>query len=88
MSVNAIETAIWRATTNTVDRDRFRHDMAKYLSEFLVTEEEASLLLSWNIKELIGRGVSPGLMLGAFSAIHGRGKRKEYLEAMHKNASN
>jgi hypothetical protein len=87
MSVNAIELAVWRATSNPADRDAFREDMAGYLSRFSITGEERDLFLAWNIKELIRRGVNPGLMLGAFSAVHGRGKRTEYLEAMRANAS-
>ena len=86
MSVNAIEKAIWLATTSAQSRAAFCADMGSYLDDFRIAQDERELLLSWKLKELIARGVNPGLLLGAFSAIHGRGRRAEYLEVMRANA--
>ena len=47
--------------------------MGRYLDRFRITGEERELLLAWKLKQLVARGVNPGLLLGAFSAIHGRG---------------
>ena len=85
MSVNAIESAIWLATTSPQARADYVADMARYFDRFRITREERELLLSWKLKQLIARGVNPGLLLGAFSAIHGRGRRTEYLQAMQDN---
>lgn len=85
MSVNAIEKAIWLATTSEPAREAFRTDLGRYLDQFRITEEERALLLSWRLRTLVDLGVNPGLLLGAFSAIHGRGRRTEYLQAMQAN---
>ncbi|AIT82155.1 hypothetical protein [Novosphingobium pentaromativorans] len=85
MSVNGIERAIWLATTSDDARAAYLADMGEYLNRFRITAEERELLLSWKLKALIAHGVNPGLLLGAFSAIHGRGKRTEYLQVMAEN---
>jgi len=83
MSVNAIEKAIWLATTSDESRAAYCADMGSYLDRFRITAEEREMLLSWRLKQLIAHGVNAGLLLGAFSAINGRGKRAEYLEVMN-----
>lgn len=85
MSINAIEKAIWQATTNAEAMSAYCADMGKYLEQFLITDNERDLLMTWKLNELVERGVNPGLLLAAFSAIHGRGRRAEYLHAMREN---
>lgn len=85
MSVNAIEKAIWLATTSEAEGDAFRADSAGYFDRFRITPDERTMLVSWKLKALIDYGVNPGLLLGAFSAIHGRGRRDEYLRTMKAN---
>jgi hypothetical protein len=79
MSINAIEKALWQASTNPADTQRFRDDAQGYLKGFKLEKDERSLMMSWDVGEAISRGVNPLLLLNAFSVVNGMDKMIEYL---------
>ena len=79
MSSNAIEKALWQALSNPKETQRFRDDAEAYLRGFNIDEQELSLMLSWDVAEVVSRGVNPLLVVSAFSAVRGLDKTGEYL---------
>jgi hypothetical protein len=79
MSINAMEKALWQASTNPADAQRYRDDARAYLKGFKLDKDEHALLASWDVGEAISRGVNPLLLLNAFSVVNGMDKMIEYL---------
>ena len=83
MSTNAMETALWQALSNPQDMGRFATDAAGYLSGFQLDDDERDLIVAWDVRQVVARGVNPLLMLMAFSAVNGIEKMGEYAMAIN-----
>jgi hypothetical protein len=79
MSTNALEKALWRVASDEKDIRRFREDPHAYLMDFKLDDEERSLLLEWNVNEIVSRGVNPLLVLSAFGSVKGMAQLPEYI---------
>ena len=79
MSSNAIEKALWQALSNPKEMQRYRDDARAYLKDFKLDEKERSLMLSWDVKEVIARGVNPLLLMSVFTGVKGMEQMMEYL---------
>lgn len=86
MSTNAMEKALWQALSNTKEMQRFRENASDYLMDFKIDETERALMLSWNVREVVSRGVNSLLLMSAFSAVHGPQKMGEYAMAINQPA--
>lgn len=71
MNINAVERALWRACKDPEQAKRFREDAHSYLEEFRLDEEVRWLLATWDVSELLDRGVHSLLLMNAFAAVNG-----------------
>lgn len=83
MSTNAMEKALWQALSNPQDLQRFAGDTAGYLAGFNLDDEERGMLLAWDVRAVVARGVNPLLTVSAFSAVNGVEKMGEYAMAIN-----
>ena len=79
MSTNAIEKALWQALSNPKEMQRLCEDAQAYLKDFNLDEEERALLLSWDVAEVVSRGVNPLLLVSAYTAVRGMETMGEYI---------
>ena len=79
MSTNAIEKALWQALSNPKEMQRFREDPQAYLNDFKLDEKERSLMLTWDVGEVVSRGVNPLLLVSAYTAVKGMDTMGEYI---------
>ena len=84
MSVNGIEKALWEASVNPKQADRFSRDVHAYLEHFNVDEEERWLLAAWDLRALVDRGVHPMILMMAFAAVNGPAASPGYPKRLHK----
>jgi hypothetical protein len=71
MSVNAMETALWRAYTNHDEVRRYLSDRAAYLDGFELDAEERRMLLDSDVAAQIEHGANSLLVMMAWQVIHG-----------------
>jgi hypothetical protein len=83
MSTNAMEKALWQALSNPQELQRFATDSEAYLSGFKIDEAERRMMLAWDVKQVVARGVNPLLLMSAFSAVNGVEKMGEYAMAIN-----
>jgi hypothetical protein len=83
MSSNAMEKALWQASTNPADARRFRDDAQAYLKDFRLDEKECAMMLSWDVVAIASRGVNPLLLMQAFATVNGMGRMLEYIMRMN-----
>ena len=79
MSANAIDKALWQALSNPKEMQRLREDAQDYLREFKIDDQERQLMLSWDVGELVSRGVSPLLLVSTYTAVEGMDKMGDYI---------
>lgn len=79
MSVNALEKALWEASSNPNVAQILRDDCAKFTASYYIDEAESSLLQSWNVRGLVEYGVHPMLAMFAFAAVHGPAASAQYV---------
>jgi protocatechuate 4,5-dioxygenase alpha chain len=79
MTVNAIEKALWLASSNPAEAQRFREDAQSFMRTFRIDEEERALLTSWDVAAMEDRGVNPMVMMMGFMAVRGPSAMMEYL---------
>ncbi len=80
MSVNTVENAFWQATSNERATSSFRDDTSKFLDGFDITDKERALILNWDVPQLLSHGVNPPLLMAAFTLVHGRTSRQQYVK--------
>ena len=80
MSVNTIENAFWQAISKEEATSAFRDDMSKFLDGFDITDKERTLILDWDVPQLLSHGVNPPLLMAAFTLVHGRTSRPQYVK--------
>ncbi len=83
MSVFGLENALWQASTNPKSGRRLREEGDTYLREFRVDERERELLLSWDVRALVERGVNPMVLMMANAAINGPAAAASYVEKIN-----
>jgi hypothetical protein len=83
MSTNEMESALWKALSNPRELRRLVEDAPGYLSGFKLDETERDLMLAWDVRQLVARGVNPLLLMSAFSAVNGMEKMGEYAMAIN-----
>lgn len=83
MSTNAMEKALWQALSNPQELQRLVGDAAGYLSGFNLDEAEREMILAWDVRRVVERGVNPLLTVSAFSAVNGVEKMGDYAMAIN-----
>lgn len=87
MGINAIEKALWQASSKAADAQRLREDAHAYLKEFRIDEDERWLLATWDVRGLIDRGVHPMIIMMAFAAVNGPFAAAGYQDRVHEEES-
>ncbi len=83
MSTNAMEKALWQALSNPHELQRLAGDAAGYLSGFKLDEVERAMMLDWDVRGIVARGINPLLAVSAFSAVNGVEKMGDYAMAIN-----
>ena len=83
MSSFAIEKALWQASTNPADAQALRTAPADYLAGFRLDEDERALVLAWDVRALVERGVSPMVLLMAFNAAGAGSDMMDYIRRIN-----
>lgn len=83
MSINAVETALWRAYANRDDCQRYLNDRETYLAGFELDEAERAMLREVAVMDLINHGANALLVMMVWQAVYGIARLDEYFIAVN-----
>ena len=78
MSLNALETALWRAYTNHDDLARYKADAAAYAALFELDAGERAMLIAADPCALIAYGANSLLVMMVWQALNGLERLADY----------
>lgn len=85
MSRNVLERVLWHLSVERPAKERFREDPEQYLSRFDLSNEEKSMVLSFDVKAMQELGVNAMLTMGFWQEMAPSRSMRLYKEKLGAN---
>lgn len=85
MSLNTVETFLHRLGNDRAVLAAFGNDPEEVLSEYPLSAAEREYILTWDLRAIIDMGVSPMVLMFAYTSAHGgpENSRDDYVAILN-----